>query len=110
MQLSGMCKTSAASFPFFILIACCAISQVGAAAPAAPDDVKVEYVTRSEISLVWTRPAGALRFKAEYRKAGSASYESYGPGATFTQPSLVVGLLPVNVSALQCCNPTLLRS
>jgi hypothetical protein len=28
---------------------------------------------------------------------GASEYESYGPGATFTQPSLIVGLLPVNV-------------
>jgi len=69
-----------------------------AAVPAAPDDVAVNFVTRNEISLSWTAPVGARRYKADYRRAGSGAYESYGPGATFTLPKLMVGMLLVNVS------------
>jgi hypothetical protein len=69
-----------------------------AAVPAAPSDVAVNFVTRNEISMFWTAPFGALRYKADYRRAGSGGYESFGPGAIFTLPSLVVGMLPVNVA------------
>jgi hypothetical protein len=45
---------------------------VRAAAPAAPSNLRVEFVTRNEISLLWTAPIDAVRFKAELRKAGNS--------------------------------------
>jgi hypothetical protein len=72
--------------------------QVTSGAPGAPSDVRVEWVTRSEISLVWTAPQGALRFKAEYRATTSSpDFISFGPGSTFQRPGVVIGLLQVAV-------------
>ena len=92
----------AASVARCCLAACALFAPVltYAAVPAAPADVAVNFVTRNEISLSWTAPVGALRYKVDLRRAGSGDYESYGPEATFTQSNLMVGMLTVNVSRL----------
>ncbi len=74
--------------------------QASAAVPGAPRNLRVSFVTRSDILLEWTPDALAIRYKAEFRRsseATSGTFQSYGPGATFMNTNLVVGLLPVNV-------------
>jgi hypothetical protein len=52
----------------------------------------VPYVTRFEIAVAWTAPAGATMYRLEYRKTATAGpFISYGPGAVFDETSMRLG-------------------
>ena len=65
------------------------------AAPVAPTDVHIPFVTRYEIAIAWTPPATATQYKLEYRVSGApgSSFLSYGPGAIFDETSIRMGNL-----------------
>eukprot|EP00961_Rhodomonas_salina_P083870 1127158-Rhodomonas_salina.2 len=65
--------------------------------PASPSGFSVDFVTASEIALKWDITPGAEHHKVDFREANSgALFESFGPGAVFTVPYLVVGSLHKN--------------
>lgn len=66
---------------------------VSAAVPPAPTSLLASFVTRTEVALQWGAAAGAAMYKAEYRRTGAGSFNSFGPGATFSFTSLRVGEL-----------------
>jgi hypothetical protein len=60
--------------------------------PSPPSNLRVAFVTRTEVALQWDPSAGATYYRAEYRATGGV-YQAFGPGATFSRTSLLIGEL-----------------
>jgi hypothetical protein len=75
-----------------VLLAAAGVPRVEGAAPGPPTGLHVPFVTRFEIAVAWTAPAGATMYRLEYRKTATAGpFISYGPGAVFDETSMRLG-------------------
>lgn len=80
---------------FLLLLA----AQARSAIPPAPPNLRVEFVTRTEIALQWDSSTGATAYSADVRETqGSETWLPFGPGATFVTTSLRLGELTKNVA------------
>ena len=82
-----------------LLTAVVPVAEGQGSAPAAPTNLYVPFVTRFEIAVAWTPPAGASMYKLEYRKTGSNGvFQSYGPDAIFDEAYMRLGDLEENTA------------
>jgi hypothetical protein len=89
----GEVKAAFASKAWLILwMVISSLSQARAVAPVAPPNLRIAFVTRTELALQWDPAPGATFYRAEYRQTGGV-YQSFGPGATLSRTSLMIGEL-----------------
>ena len=85
-------RRTAAAGLVLLLAAAVGVTEVEGVVPGAPTGMYVPFVTRFEIAVAWTAPAGATMYKLEYRETAAAGpFTSYGPGAVFEETSMRLG-------------------